>query len=79
MQRLWTIEVGADFTDREKNDATDEAVRRAAVHIYATVALLSDGIKPRVVAFSDDFFTGHRDIALLDDTLGKALQTNDDM
>jgi len=73
MQRQWTIEARADFADQEKNDAITEAVRRAAVHINATIALLADGIKPQVVAFSDDFFAGHEDIALLEDKLGKAL------
>src|SRR5580693_665073 len=52
-QRQWTIEARADFADQEKNDAISEAVRRAAVHINATIALLADGIKPQVVAFSD--------------------------
>lgn len=79
MQRQWTIEARADFADQEKNDAITEAVRRAAVHINATLALLADGIKPQVVAFSDDFFVGHQDIALLEDTLGKAIQKHDDI
>lgn len=74
MQRQWTIEARADFADQEKNDAITESVRRAAVHINATIALLADGIKPQVVAFSDDFFAGHEDIALLEDKLGKALE-----
>lgn len=78
MQKQWTIEARADFADREKNEAIDEAVRRAAVHINATIALLSDGIKPQVVAFSDDFFAGHNDIALLKDTLGAALEEHRD-
>ena len=77
MQRQWTIEARADFADQEKNDAITEAVRRAAVHINATIALLADGIKPQVVAFSDDFFAGHQDIALLEDLLGKAIRTEE--
>lgn len=77
MQRQWTIEARADFADQEKNEAISNAVRTAAVHINATIALLSDGIKPQVVAFSDDFFTGHEEIALLPDTLGQGLATVD--
>ena len=73
IQRQWTIEARADFADQEKNDAITESVRRAAVHINATIALLADGIKPQVVAFSDDFFAGHEEIALLKDKLGQAL------
>lgn len=77
MQRQWTIEARADFADQEKNDMITDAVRRAAVHINATIALLADGVKPQVVAFSDDFFAGHEDIALIEDTLGKAKREHD--
>lgn len=79
MQRQWTIEARADFADAEKNEAITEAVRRAAVHINATLALLSDGQKPLVVAFSDDFFAGHAEIALLEDKMGDALAKHDDI
>lgn len=78
MQRQWTIEARADFADAEKNDAITEAVRRAAVHINATLNLISDGQKPQVVAFSDDFFAGHQEIALLEDTIGKGLKEHGD-
>lgn len=77
MQRQWNIEARADFADADKNDIITAAVRRAAVHINAEIALLlmadSAGQKPHVVVYSDDFFTGHEDIALLQDTLGDAL------
>jgi hypothetical protein len=78
MQRQWTIEARADFADADKNEAITEAIRRAAVHVHATLALLSDGQKPQVVAFSDDFFSGHADIALLPDTLGAAIKEHGD-
>lgn len=74
MQRQWTIEARADFADKDKNETITQAVREAAVHINAVLALLSDGQKPQVVAFSDDFFAGHEDIALLPDTLGMAIK-----
>lgn len=74
MQRQWTIEARADFTDKGKNDAIDQAFKVAAAHINATMALLSDGQKPQVVCFSDDFFTGHTDIDWLGDPLGKAVK-----
>ena len=73
MQRQWTIEARADFADPEKNEAITEAIKRAAVHVHATMALISDGVKPQVVAFSDDFFTGHEEIALYEDKLGAAI------
>lgn len=77
MRRQWNIEARADFEDPEKNEVITEAIRRAAVHVNATIALLlradGHGQKPQVVCYSDDFFDGHKEIALLDDTLGKAL------
>ena len=77
MQRQWNIEARADFADKEKNDLITAAVRRAAVHINAEIALLlmADGAgqKPQVMAYSDDYFTGHAEIALLQDTLGDEL------
>ena len=77
MQRQWTIEARGDFADPEKNEALEKAVRQAAVHINAVGALLGDGVKFQVVAFSDDFFTGHQEIALLQDTLGDAIATQE--
>lgn len=76
MQRQWTIEARADFADKEKNDAIDQAFKVAAAHINATMALLSDGQKPQVVCFSDDYFAGHQDIDWLGDPLGKAIAAN---
>lgn len=73
MQRQWTIEARADFADKDKNDAIDQAFKVAAAHINATMALLNDGQKPQVVCFSDDFFSGHQDIDWLGDPLGKAI------
>jgi hypothetical protein len=78
MQKQWTIEARADFSDKGKNDMIDQAVKEAAVHINAVIALLSDGIKPQVVAFSDDFFCGHQDLALLEDRLGNAITDHAD-
>lgn len=43
------------------------------MHVHAVMALLSDGQAPQVVAFSDDFFKGHEEIDLMEDTLGKAI------
>ena len=73
MQRQWTIEARADFAEKEKNDAIDQAFKVAAAHINATMVLLSDGQKPQVVCFSDDFFAGHADIEWLGDPLGDAI------
>lgn len=78
MQRQWTIEARADFADQEKNDVITRAIREAAVHVHATMALLSDGQAPQVVCFSDDFFDGHQEIKLHEDTLGKAIAEHGD-
>lgn len=73
-QRQWTIEARADFADPDKNEVIQNAVREAAVHVHATMALLSDGQKPQVVCFADDFFNGHEEIALHEDKLGNAIR-----
>lgn len=72
MQRQWTIEARADFTDPDKNAVITKAIQEAAVHVYAQLALLSDGVQPEVAAFSEDFFAGHEQISLLEDSIGKA-------
>ena len=78
MQRQWTIEARADFADAEKNEAITKAFREAAVHVHAVLSLLSDGQKPEVVCYSEDFFSGHADIALHKDTLGDAISEHGD-
>lgn len=78
MQRQWTIEARADFSDPEKNEAITAAVKTAAVHVHAIMALLSDGQNPQVVCFSDDFFEGHQEIKMHEDTLGKAVEEHGD-
>lgn len=71
MQRQFTIELRVDYADNEKNASMQEAVQRAARHVLATAALLADGVKPQIAAFSDDFFTGHKEISVLEDTIAK--------
>lgn len=78
MQRQWTIEARADFADPEKNDAITTAIREAAVHVHAVMALLSDGQKPQVACYSDDYFSGHEEIALHKDKLGDAIKEHGD-
>lgn len=77
MQRQWTIEGRADFADQGKNDAVTQAFREAAARINAVLKLLRDGAKPQVVCFSDDFFSGHQEIDLMPDTIGKAIDQCD--
>lgn len=67
MQRQFTIEVRVDYADEGKNEAMRETVTYAARRVLATAALLADGVKPQAVVFSDDFFSGHTDIAILED------------
>ena len=78
MQRQWTIEARADYADPEKNEAITTAIREAAVHVHAVMALLADGQKPQVVCYSDDFFHGHEQIALHEDKLGAAIAQHGD-
>lgn len=74
MQRQFTIELRVDYADNDKNDAMRKALSSAARHVFATATLLADNVKPQIAIFSDDFFSGHEEIALLDDVIaqGKA-------
>jgi hypothetical protein len=65
----------ADFADNTKDEAITQIVRNSAAFIAANTGLLSDGIKPKVVAYSDDFFGSHEDILLLAAQLGQAALT----
>ena len=69
MQRQFTIELRVDYADNEKNDSMRTALQAAARHVYATATLLADAVKPQIAIFSDDFFAGHEQITLLEDTI----------
>lgn len=69
MQRQFTIELRVDYEDNEKNDSMRQACAAAARHVFATASLLADGVKPQVSVYSDDYFAGHDEIKLLDDTI----------
>lgn len=74
MQRQFTIELRVDFADPGKLEALKQTLQQAARHTYATAQLLSDTPKTTQIAiYSDDFFTGHETIALLDDTIQQGL------
>lgn len=74
MQRLFTIEVRVDYKDDNKQGVMEKAMQQAARHIYANAALLSDHIKPQVVLYSHDYFTGHKDIPLLTDDVASGAE-----
>ena len=72
MQRQFTIELRVDYADNEKNDAIRETLRQCARRALATARFISDNPKAtQVVVWSDDFFSGHEEIAILDDVLGE--------
>ncbi len=73
MQRQFTIELRVDYADNDKNEVMRKALQHAARHVYATAVLLADGIKPQVAVFSDDFFSGHEEIKLMDDVIQQGL------
>ncbi len=74
MQRSFTIELRVDFSDNEKMDHMKKAAQIAARHMLAQAALIKDAVNPQIVVFSDDFFSGHQEIALFDDVLGKGIE-----
>jgi hypothetical protein len=74
MQRQFTIELRVDFADADKLGPMKQVLQQAARHAYATAQLISDNPKSTQIAiYSDDFFTGHEEIKLLDDTIQQGL------
>lgn len=76
MQRQFTIELRVDFADSEKLGPLKQVLQQAARHAFATAQLISDNPKSTQIAiFSDDFFSGHEEIKLLDDTIQQGLDS----
>lgn len=74
MQREFTIQLRVDFADSEKLEPIQNVLKQAARHALATARLISDNQKStQVVIFSDDFFHGHQEIALMDDVIQQGL------
>ena len=68
-QRQWHIELRMDFADEGRNVEIDKAVVETKEHLAAMLELLCDGQKPNIIAYSDDWFHGKREI---EDVLGQA-------
>ena len=74
MQRQFTIELRVDFADSDKLEPLKQTLQQAARHAFATAKLISDNpASTQIAIFSDDFFSGHEEIALLDDTILQGL------
>lgn len=74
MQRQFTIELRVDFADSDKLQPLKQVLQQAARHAFATAQLISDNPKlTKVAIFSDDFFTGHEEISLMDDVIAEGL------
>ena len=70
MYRQFTIDLRVDFTDPEKLAVVRKCISAAARDVYATVSLLLDkGSEPQMAAYSDDSFSGHEDISILENTV----------
>lgn len=71
MQRQITIEVRVDFADNDKNAEIRTTAQQCALRLLATCNLIADNPKAtRIAIWSDDFYSGHEEIALLEDVLG---------
>jgi hypothetical protein len=75
MQRQFTIELRVDYEDSGKNDEMRKACAAAARHVYATASLLAEGVKPQISVYSDDYFAGHEEIKMLEDTIQQGLDS----
>lgn len=74
MQRQYTIELRVDFADGDKLGPLKQVLQQAARHAYATAQLLSDNPKTTAIAiYSDDFFSGKEEIALLENVIQDGL------
>lgn len=74
MQRQFTVELRVDFADADKLGPLKQVLQQVARHAFATAQLLSDNPKSTQIAiFSDDFFSGKEEIALLDDVIQQGL------
>lgn len=74
MQRQFTIELRVDFADAEKLGPMRQVLQQVARHAFAAAQLISDNPKSTQIAiFSDDFFSGHEEIKLLDDVIQQGL------
>lgn len=74
MQRQFTIELRVDFEDQDKLPVLTSILQQAARHAFATAQLISDNQKTTQIAiFSDDFFSGHEEISLLEDTIQQGI------
>lgn len=74
MQRQFTMELRVDYADVEKNEVMQTALKAAARHVFATAVLLADNnVKPQISVYSDDFFSGHEEIKMLDDVIAQGL------
>lgn len=74
MQRQFTIELRVDFADQDKLEPLKQTLRQAARHAYATAMLISDNPKATQIAiFSEDFFSAHEEIKMLDDDIQNGL------
>ena len=76
MQRQFTIELRVDFADADKLPVLKNVLKQVARHAYATAQLLTDNPKTTQIAVhSDDFFTGHEEIKLMEDTIQDGLDS----
>ena len=74
MQRQFTIELRVDFVDPEKLPVLKSVLQQAARHAFATAQLITDNPKTTQIAiYSDDFFSGHEEIKLLEDVIQQGL------
>jgi len=74
MQREFTIQLRVDFADEEKLPHLQKTLKQCARHALATARLISDNPKAtQIVAYSDDFYSGHQEIAIMEDDIQTGL------
>ena len=71
MQEQWTIELRADFADKEKIPEITKIFCAAARHMMANVMLLGPSCKPECVIFTDNFMSAPDKIDIYSDLIAK--------
>lgn len=70
-QRQWTIEARTDCDDKFK-ETVSAMVRAYARRLQLVLDMLPEKTSVDVACWSNDFFSGHEDLSLLDDKIGEA-------
>lgn len=71
MQRQFTMEIRVTFQEDGKSVEFRKAMAAAGRQLITVAALLDGTCKPEIALYSDDFYKGHEEISLMEDSVSK--------